>query len=128
METIRGETNRSDRKVGRLRWVARLVLTVPLAIAWFVAIGNAVNDLSADFEGIILVVGLIVATVVAIIAWVRERLGGLLLIGLAVVVGVLSYLASNPHNVGAGVFTMLPLLVSGVLFVMVDHLEHRNPG
>ena len=128
METIRGETNRSDRKVGRLRWVARLVLTVPLAIAWFVAIGSAVNDLSADFEGIILVVGLIVATVVAIIAWFRERLGGLLLIGLAVVVGVLSYLASNPHNVGVGVFTMLPLLVSGVLFVMVDHLEHRNPG
>lgn len=28
----------------------------PLAVAWFVAIGNAVNDLSVDLAGIILVV------------------------------------------------------------------------
>lgn len=82
------ETIRSDRRVDRLRWVARLVLMVPLAVAWFVAIGNAVDDLSADFAGIILVVGLLVATGAVTTAWFRERLGGLLLIGLAVVVGV----------------------------------------
>lgn len=34
----------------------------PLAVAWFVAIGNAVNDLSVDLAGIILVVGLLVVT------------------------------------------------------------------
>ncbi len=127
MKTIRHDTIRSDRRVGRLRWVARLVVIVPLIVAWFVAIGYAVNDFSADFEGIILVVGLMVMTLVAAIAWFRERLGGLLLVGLAVVVGVLSFLASDPHNVGVGVFTMLPWLVSGALFVVVDHLEHPDP-
>lgn len=49
-------TTRSDRKVDRLRWVAQLVVMAPLAVAWFVAIGNAVNDLSVDLAGIILVV------------------------------------------------------------------------
>ena len=128
MDKICSETIPRDRRASRLRWVARLVLVVPLGVAWFVAIGNAVHDLSVNVEGVVLVVGLLALTSVAVIAWFRERLGGLLLIGLAVVVGVVSYMASNPHNVGAGVFTMLPWLISGAVFVIVDHLERRNPA
>ncbi len=112
---------------GRLRWVARLVLVVPLVIAWFIAIGNVVNDPSSDFEGVALFLGLIVTSAVAVMVWFRERLGGVMLIGLAAVAWLFAYLASTPNNVGAGVLFMLPWLVSGVLFLLVGQLEQRKP-
>ena len=112
--------------VPRVRLLARVVLVVPLVVAWFVAVGYAVNEPSADVEGIALFVGLVAITAVAIVAWSRERLGGLVLIGLAAVAGVFAYFTSTPNNVAVGVIVALPWLLSGLLFVAVDWLESRK--
>ncbi len=116
--------------VGAVRWVARVIVTLTLVFAWFIAIGSAVNDPSLDPVGIALVVGLILITLVAALAWFQERLGGVILIGLALVGGIFAYLESTPNNVGAGLMVMLPWLVSGILFIVAGRLdaEHSTPA
>jgi hypothetical protein len=112
--------------VALIRWSARLIVSLTLVLAWFIAIGYAVTDPSFDPVGVALVVGLIGLTLVAAMAWFRERAGGMTLIILGVVGGVFAYLASTPNNLGAGLISMLPWLISGVLFVLVDKLDPRQ--
>ncbi len=109
--------------VGFLRWTARVIVILSLSIAWFVAIGSTVNDPSFDLVGVALVVGLVAVTAVAVVAWFRERLGGIILIGLAVVGGIFAYLASTPNNLGAGMIFALPWLISGIFFIAANRLD-----
>ena len=109
-----------------MRWSARLIVVLTLVLAWFIAIGSAVTEPSFDPVGVALVVGLIGLTLVAIMAWFQERTGGVILMILGILGGAFAYLASTPNNLGAGLITMLPWLVSGVLFVLVDRLDPRQ--
>ena len=111
---------------GALRWIARVIVILTLAVAWFIAIGTTVNDPSLDVVGIALVVGLALITLVAVLAWFRERLAGAILIGLALAGGVFAFLEPTPNNLGAGLIVMLPWLVSGLLFIMADRLNPQQ--
>jgi hypothetical protein len=84
------------------------------------AMGGWVDEIAASpwpLEGTILA-GLLSITVLGVlIAWIREGIGGTLLVGGAIVLGAVSYVTAEHDKVWNTLFMGGPFLVAGVLFL-----------
>jgi hypothetical protein len=84
------------------------------------AMGGWVDEIAASpwpLEGTILA-GLLIITVLGVlIAWIREGIGGMLLVGGAIVLGAFSYVTAEHDKVWNTLFMGGPFLVAGTLFL-----------
>jgi hypothetical protein len=84
------------------------------------AMGGWADEIAASpwpLEGTMLAGLLVIMVLVVLIAWIRERKGGVLLVVGAVVLGTFSYLIAEHDKVWNMLFISGPFLVAGILFL-----------
>jgi hypothetical protein len=69
-------------------------------------------------EGVMVAVLFSGGVIGVLIAWWRERIGGLVLVVDAIALAVLIYVTAGHNRLGAALLIPSPLLASGILFLM----------
>jgi hypothetical protein len=129
------EQNKSNTRTSRrgrnLRWAARIIGLVAVVFIMFILVGESVTSwqeegFSFSLESLYVIVPSVILLAAFIMAWWKERLGGI-----SLVAGyLLLSLSPSVHSIfygGAG-FTFytgmflfaLPFLLSGVLFILAS--------
>lgn len=105
-----------------LRWLARGIGSPFAAFYVFMGLGSAISAISdrepVTAEGVMVVVLFSAGVIGVLIAWWRERIGGLLLVVDAIVLAVFVYVTAGHNRLAAALLIPCPLLVSGILFLM----------
>ena len=110
----------SNRKVKRMRWAARIVGII-VAGFWVLSL---IASLIAEFgtpiilEGIILGALVTINTAGVIIAWRREKVGGIIIVAGAVMLSIFAYISAGHNKIFAVLVSGFPFLVSGIIFLV----------
>lgn len=114
-----------------MRWSARVValLANGLFVLFLVESGpRVIPELSwSSPQGMPLLLAMIVAAVGMLIAWRWEMVGGAMAVGAAVAIAVLVLLGSGTVLLRATIIMILPLLVSGALFIVCYRRSRPSP-
>jgi len=78
-----------------------------------------------DMQGIILAVLSILALAGCILSWWREQLAGIMLIVIAIALGSYGGAIAGRHNIIVGLMLSIPLLISGVLFILSARFSRK---
>lgn len=105
-----------------LRWLARGIGTPYAAFLVIMGLGTAIAAISdrepVTGEGVMVAVLFSGGVIGVLIAWWRERIGGLVLVVDAIVLAVFVYVTAGSNRVAAALLIPCPLLISGILFLM----------
>lgn len=118
----------SNRAARWLRWLARGIGSLAAGFWLLIALLGAVRGSEPWTLESGILTGLIVASVIGTaVGWYRERLGGFLLVMIAIAHSTFAYFAAG-HNKGlAMAVTGGPFLIVGVLF-LASWWERRKDG
>jgi len=83
------------------------------------------GTISEDMQGIILAVLSILALAGCILSWWREQLAGIILIVIAIALGSYGGAIAGRHNIIVGLMLCIPLLISGVLFILSARIPRK---
>ena len=112
-------SNSSDRTDKRIRWAAR-VIGIIVGAFWVISlIASSIAEFGTPvpIEGFILA-GLITINVAGvIIAWWKEKIGGIIIVA-AVSLCTFSYITAGHNEILAMLFSGFPFLISGILFLI----------
>ena len=116
------QNNSSNGWTQGLRWTARLVglLAIGLFIAFVVMSGPSVfaNLSLLSFQGLPLLIALLLALGGVLVAWRWELVGGIMsIVGSIAIIGLVC-LGSGTDMFLCSLFFTLPLLVAGVLYLV----------
>ncbi len=104
------------------RWLARGIGSPFAAFYVFMGLGYAIQGIldpePVRAEGVIVAVLFSAGVIGVLIAWWRERIGGLVLVVDAIVLAVFVYVTAGHNRLGAALLIPGPLFISGVLFLM----------
>jgi succinate dehydrogenase hydrophobic anchor subunit len=116
------DTDKSGRAA---RWLRRFARGIGSPFAGLVVISglaHAIQGISdrepVTAEGVMVAVLFSGGVIGVLIAWWRERIGGLVLVVDAIALAVLIYVTAGHNRLGAALLIPSPLLVSGILFLM----------
>jgi len=107
-----------DRSAKWLRWSARAVGSVVSGYWLFIALAYAVSGREPFTVESLIMMGLIIASTVGIlIAWWQERIGGIVLLVVAVAHSTFALISSGHNRVFAVLISGGPFLLTGLLFL-----------
>lgn len=112
-----------DRTASRMRKTARIIMYLVLGFCFLSLIAHVIGDIfkgnGPEFnEGTVIAGFIIIITLGFVLARRREGLGGLVIVLAAVFFGLFNYIVAG-HNKGwVLLFTSLPFLVPGLLFLL----------
>ena len=113
-------SNSNDRTAKRIRWAAR-VIGIIIGAFWTISlIASSIAEFGTPvpIEGFILA-GLITINVAGvIIAWWKEKIGGIIIVAAAVSLCTFSYIEAGHNKILAMLFSGFPFLISGILFLI----------
>jgi len=114
------------------KWLRRFARGIgsPFA-AFYVFMGLAYAFLDPEpvrAEGVIVAVLFSAGVIGVLIAWWRERIGGLALVVDAIVLAVFVHMVSGHNRLAAALLIPCPLFISGVLFLMSWKRSVRSPA
>ena len=105
-----------------MQWVARIISTVFALFLAFMALGSFLHDEhkvddSEDWMGYVIGIFVLAYLVAVLVAWFKEKTGGILLVllGLLAVIGFMA--TEKPEDYGITLIIGAPFVVSGFLFV-----------
>ena len=100
-----------------VRWVARIIGTFAATLLLIIGIGEMIGDIGpVTWEGIMVVGFIVLLTISVIIAWLKEGIGGIILIVVAVAYAIFIYFSAGRNKILASLSISAPFLISGILF------------
>ena len=123
---------KQELKIKRVKLAGRIIASAAAFFLLIFLVGGAVEELFAEdaeglnVEGITLGLLGLVAVAGCIIAFRRERLGGIILILAALGFGVHIAFAAGRNHFLAWLIVGFPYLLAGVLFLYVWRLERKT--
>ncbi len=121
-----------QRFIKRLRLIARIIASATVFFLIVFLVGSAVEELIAEgaggisVEGITLVLIGLVAVAGCIIAFKRERLGGIILMLASLSFGIHIALVAGRNHFLAWLVVGFPYLLAGALFLYVWRLTRKE--
>ena len=113
-------SNSNDRTAKRIRWAAR-VIGIIIGAFWIMSlIASSIAEFGTPvpIEGFILA-GLITINMAGvIIAWWKEKIGGIIIVTAAAALCTFSYIEAGHNKILAMLFSGFPFLISGILFLI----------
>jgi hypothetical protein len=112
-----------------LRIVARVFGGIIIVFFLILIFGEGAQD-GISVESLFVLIPIIIAAAAFIVAWWRELLGGILMLAaylfLSISPSVHSLIIKESLHFYTGIFIYgLPLLISGILYIMTFWLDHR---
>ena len=112
-----------DRRAKWLRWTGRGIGWVIGGFWMLSLLAHLIGDLVSggsppETEGILLGVLVLIPVTGVVVAWWRERLGGVLAIIGGIALGTFAYVTAGRNKVWIMLFAGLPFVVSGILVLM----------
>lgn len=113
-------TNGDDRATKWIRWIARGMGSVLVAMWLFAGIGSALVE-SAPFtlESAMMAGFITTAVLGVLIAWRRERIGATILIVCGVLFSTFAYFSAGRNKGLAMLVSGAPVLLTGILFLAI---------
>ncbi len=114
-------SNSNDRTAKRIRWAAR-VIGIIVGAFWVISL---IASSIAEFGTPVLIEGYILAGLVTInvtgviIAWWKEKIGGIIIVAAAAALCTFSYIEAGHNKILAMLFSGFPFLISGILFLII---------
>ncbi len=113
-------SNSSKRTAKKIRWAAR-VIGITAGAYW--VIGLIVGSIAefgtpVPIEGFILAGLITINAAGVIIAWWKEKIGGIIIVAAAASLCTFSYIEAGHNKILAMLFSGFPFLVSGILFLI----------
>ena len=110
----------SNRKVKWMRWVARIIGIIVAGFWVLSLIASSIAEFGTPIilEGIILGVLVAINTAGVIIAWRREKVGGIIIVASAVMLSIFAYISAGHNKIFAVLFSGFPFLISGIIFLV----------
>ena len=119
--------DRANRTAKPVRWIARITGSLVAAFWLFIGIVSGIGEPAPwPLESAILAALIIVSALGVLIAWWREGLGGLVIIGCAVANSVFAFFAAGHSRGMAILIAGGPWLVVGSLFLASWHRSRRS--
>jgi hypothetical protein len=108
-----------------LRWTARILSTL-ITLYWLVIgiLSGLKESAPLNLESAIMALLILASAVFVLIAWFRERLGGLLLLLVGTAHSIFALFAAGHNHAMAIAISGLPYLILGGMFI----LSIRDPG
>jgi hypothetical protein len=102
-----------------IRWTARILASL-VTLFWLLAgILSGLNEMEPlNLESAIMTLLILSSTAFVVIAWFRERLGGLLLLLVGVGHSVFALLVAGHNHAMAVAISGLPYLIFGAMFLL----------
>jgi hypothetical protein len=102
-----------------LRWTARILATLVTLYWLLIGVLTGLHETAPlDLESAIMALLFITSTVFVLVAWVRERLGGILLLLVGSAHCIFAWIASGHNRLLAVAISGLPYLIFGGLFLL----------
>jgi len=99
------------------KWIARIISTLSVAFFLMMIVGeSSFNQGDIGIEGILVAICAVVLAISVLIAWIKPKIGGLILIICALLFMTFIYLTSGSNRIMASVLISSPFLLSGILF------------
>ena len=128
-----------NRSAKWLRRLARGIGSVPAAFWLFIGIASAIgNDEPLTWESYFIAGFTVTAVILTIVAWRREKVGGILLIIFGLLFSTFAYFSAGHNKWIAVLPSGVPFLIAGVLFLaswrasghtgQPDETSHGNFG
>ena len=110
----------SNRKVKWMRWAARIIGIIVAGFWVLSLIASSIAEFGTPIilEGIILGVLVAINTAGVIIAWRREKVGGIIIVASAVMLSIFAYISAGHNKIFAVLFSGFPFLISGIIFLV----------
>lgn len=104
-----------------VRWIARIISSLSIAYFLFMLIGELIIDFGPiSLEGV-MIVGFCFSLLLNIIyAWLKEGIGGIILIFISVLFAIFIYITAGSHRILAATLISSPFLLSGILFMVAS--------
>jgi len=110
----------SNRKVKWIRWAARIfgIIVAGFWVLSLVASSIAEFGTPIILEGIILGALVVINTAGVIIAWRREKVGGIIIVAGAMMLSIFAYISAGHNKIFAVLVSGFPFLISGIIFLV----------
>lgn len=119
---MKNNISKKDRSMRIIRLAARIIGT--LAIMFFLAfvVGEIIfNTEPVTLEGIMVASFIVLLTMGVFIAWLKEGIGGIMLIITAVAYAIFIYFSAGRNKILAALLISSPFLISGILFCIYNN-------
>jgi hypothetical protein len=135
---------KTDSTAWIMQWAARVISTVLVLFLAMMGFGQALDEGDFDFSGpesymgLVIVAYVFVYLVAVVIAWFRERTGGMLLVVLGSIAIIFFMLTEKPEDYWVTLIIGAPFVISGIFYLMcwkriqkakgiADQNENTNP-
>jgi len=100
-----------------VKWIARAISTLAVAFFLMMVIGEySFNQGNIGIEGTLVAIGAGLLAISVLIAWIKPKIGGVILIICSLIFMAFIYLTSGSNRIMASVIISSPFLISGILF------------
>jgi hypothetical protein len=100
-----------------LRWIARVLSSLSIAFFLFMVIGETLSgEEPLILEGVFVGVFALILAIAVLIAWFKEKTGGVILVIAGVLFAIFIYITAGTNKLPAAVLISAPFWISGVLF------------
>jgi hypothetical protein len=100
-----------------IKWIARGISTLTVLFFLMMIIGESDFDQGdVGIEGILVVASAVVLALSVIIAWIKPKLGGIILIVCALIFMIFIYITAGTNRILSSLLFSSPFLLSGILF------------
>ena len=109
-----------------IRFIARLISTLAAAFLLIIVIGEIIfNTVPVTWEGMMIAGFVVLLAVSVFIAWLKEGIGGIILIILAISYAVFIYFSAGRNKILAALLITAPFLISGILFCVYSYKKSK---